>query len=361
MSPLHAAEVPPAPGAGRSTRAPRLVVGLALTAAAAALVVMVPRLVHVSWTSVLTTLATVSLGWLAVLAVVWLAGMWAHTLVLTSSMPGLSSRRALGLNLAGSAVANSVPLGGAVSMGLTTAMARSWGFARVELATFLTVSNVWNLLFRALFGAFALAFLLTGLPHGAVASAAPVALGAAVLVVVTIVLLLARERWAALLGRGAGTLADLVHRLRGGEPGDLAGAGARGAVEVRATTLRVIGSSWHQMSVGMVVYLSLLCLLLDLCLHAIGTPVPVATVVAAVAVERLLSAVPVTPGGAGVAELGIVAVLTLSGTAPLAAASAAVLYRLFTFALEIPVGLGVAAGWGALRWRRHHVREQVAA
>jgi uncharacterized protein (TIRG00374 family) len=86
--------------------------------------------------------------------------------------------------------------------------------------------------------------------------------------------------------------------------------------------------------------------LLDLCLTVTDGPRMLGLVVAAVALERLVTALPITPGGAGVAELGLVGVLTLGGADPTVAVGATMLYRLFTFAMEIPVGLLVAAGWG---------------
>jgi uncharacterized membrane protein YbhN (UPF0104 family) len=67
-------------------------------------------------------------------------------------------------------------------------------------------------------------------------------------------------------------------------------------------------------------------------------------VCAAVGLERLLTAVPVTPGGSGVAELGLVAVLAAGAgpTAAPAAAAGALLYRVFTYLLEVPVGAPLA-------------------
>ena len=122
-------------------------------------------------------------------------------------------------------------------------------------------------------------------------------------------------------------------------------------IRVRRQALRLIARSWPRLSLGMLGYLALLALLLDLCLRAIGSPQAVLVVVAAVGVERLASAVPLTPGGAGVAELGLVGCLTVCGVDPVTAVAATLLYRLFTFFLEIPAGLLVTAGWGLSRRR----------
>jgi uncharacterized protein (TIRG00374 family) len=99
-------------------------------------------------------------------------------------------------------------------------------------------------------------------------------------------------------------------------------------------------------------YVLMLGVLLMVCLQAVGQPVPWLVVLAAVGLERLSGAVPFTPGGVGVADLTLVTVLTAAGADPAAAAAATLLYRLFTFGLEIPVGGAVALGWAVLRRRR---------
>jgi uncharacterized membrane protein YbhN (UPF0104 family) len=309
-----------------------------------------PRTAGASWHDVLLAARSVSLGWLLVLVVVWWAGLLAHSLVLTSSLPGLTSRRAVSLNLAGSAVANSVPLGGAVSMGVTTAMARSWGFAPVALGAFLTVSAIVNFVIRLLVGLVALswlAFTQTGTTWRASGWMLFTAGAAALPVLVAF----ARERSTARLGALAGRSLSLVRRHSPALTADRSRSMALAFIRVRRQTMTLIRRSWQRLSVGMVGYLALLCLLLDLCLRAIGSPQPLLVVVAAVGVERLASAVPITPGGAGVAELGLVGSLTVCGVSPVTAVAATLLFRLFTFFLEIPVGLLVAAGWGLGRRR----------
>jgi uncharacterized membrane protein YbhN (UPF0104 family) len=71
-------------------------------------------------------------------------------------------------------------------------------------------------------------------------------------------------------------------------------------------------------------------------------------VLAGYAVDRVLTLAVLTPGGAGVAETGIAATLVTLGGAPAVMAAAVLLYRGFTFALEIPVGGAWLAGWLAM-------------
>lgn len=321
-----------------------------------ALLGLLPRTTGASWTDVLAAVRSVSVGWLVVLSAVWWAGLVAHSLVLTSSLPGLTSRRAVSLNLAGSAVANSVPLGGALSMGVTTAMARSWGFAPVALGAFLTVSAVWNVLVRLIVGLLALTWLAVT-QSGNIWQASGAMLGSVVLAVLLAAWVLARERSTARFGWRIGMLLNGFGRAQRrrheatGRVVDHSTALALSFIRVRRQALLLIAVSWARLSLGMLGYLALLALLLGLCLRAVGSPQPVLVVVAAVGVERLASAVPLTPGGAGVAELGLVGCLTVCGVNPVTAVAATLVYRLFTFFLEIPAGLLVTAGWGLARRR----------
>ncbi len=221
---MHDAGVPPppAPPVGATPLRQRLaawVVGATLLSATAAVLALLPRHAGTSWSEVASLARDVRPPWVLALTVVWLAGLTAHSLVLTSSLPGLSTRRALGLNLAGSAVANSVPLGGALSMGLTTSMARSWGFGATRLATFLTVSNVWNVLGRLLAGAVALAWIVRHLPSGTATATAAVAAGACAALVVTAAVALASGRVAARTGAVVGVVVALLHGVRAGHAG----------------------------------------------------------------------------------------------------------------------------------------------
>jgi uncharacterized membrane protein YbhN (UPF0104 family) len=329
------------PRSGPVRWAPRVAATLLVAALPVVSLGYLPRVMGATWPQVVTAARSVSLTWLGALTVVWLAGLLAHSLVLTSSLPGLTSRRAVGLNLAGSAVANSVPMGGAISVGLTGAMARSWGFAPIALGGFVAVSTVWNVLVRLVAGLLGLSWL--ALTHSAtVLNNSVWVIGAASLVLVAFAGLLARERTAARLGGMAGALLD---RLSPGGPATRGPHLALTVIRARRQTLQLIRRAWLRLSLGMAGYLALLCLLMDLCLHAIGAPQSLVVAAAAVGVERLVSAVPFTPGGAGVAELGMVACLTVCGVNPVAAVAATFIYRIFTFFMEIPVGLAVTVAW----------------
>ena len=59
---------------------------------------------------------------------------------------------------------------------------------------------------------------------------------------------------------------------------------------------------------------------------------------AAFALVRLLAAVPITPGGLGVVELGLAGALVLAGGAKAQVVAAVLVFRVLTFLLPIPIG-----------------------
>jgi uncharacterized membrane protein YbhN (UPF0104 family) len=67
------------------------------------------------------------------------------------------------------------------------------------------------------------------------------------------------------------------------------------------------------------------------------------------ACERVLTAVPVTPGGSGVVEVTITALAMALGGSPAVSTAGVLLYRGFTFGLEIVVGAVWLLGWLAVR------------
>jgi uncharacterized membrane protein YbhN (UPF0104 family) len=75
---------------------------------------------------------------------------------------------------------------------------------------------------------------------------------------------------------------------------------------------------------------------------------------AAFAFVRLVSALPVTPGGVGVVELGYAAVMTIGMDDATSAkvVAAILLFRAITYALPVPLGAGSYLVWrGNRTWR----------
>ena len=311
-------------------------------AAAALLALALPRVAGVPWSQIGRALAGLSVAQLVLLAVVWLAGLWVHTPALTAALPGLSHRRAFLLNLTGSFVANLLPLGGAAGTVANWRMARSWGFASVAFVRWALVTNLFDVALKLVLPGIAFGWLgVAGVEATSTVHAAAYA-GLALLTVVALaVWLLARDdravRW---LGDRADRLCARVRLLRPTGEGYAARAAA-----FRRDSAALVADGWPQMVFGKAAYAALQAVLLWLSLRMLGADVNPAVVVAAYAVERILSIAVITPGATGVVEVGVTGVLVALGVAATPAAAGVLLYRAFTFGMEIPVG-----GLSMLAW-----------
>ncbi len=288
------------------------------------------------WLATLEVLGGVAPAWLLLLSVVWLGGLWVHTVALVAAMPGLSHGRAFYLNLTGSAASNVLPLGGAAGTALNYWSCRRWGFTGTAFVGWAFVTNLWDNALRLGLPAVAVVWLVllgeqpaTGLLGlaltGLIALAGFLALAAALL----------HGTWAdRLVGWAATRLLPTVETEGGsttGAVGDL--------TELRRYTGLLLRRSAPRVALGKVAYAVAQGLLLWLCLAAVGAETTAVVTTAAFAVERLASLAVLTPGGSGVAEVGAVAILAGSGVPGAEAAAAVLLYRTFIFVLEIPGGI----------------------
>jgi len=315
-----------------------------LAGGAALIWLALPVASGVTWHQLAPAASRVPAGWLVGLAALWLLGLLAHTITLTGALPGLAHRRALMLSLTGSAVANVLPLGGAAGVALNYRMARSWGHPGGAIGTYTVVTNIWDVLAKLLLPVAALPVVL--LTASAAGSTVVSAFAAGALVLV----LLAAAGLATLSSPSAadraGRCADRVLGSR------LRGRSCRVAlVRLQADTSLVIRTRWRRLSLGMVMYTALLFALLLGCLTATGAGLGVTAVLAGFTVERLLTLAGLTPGGAGVVEVGLATTLLAFPGSPVGVALGVLLYRALTFGLEIPVGGITLAAW---LWSRHH-------
>jgi uncharacterized membrane protein YbhN (UPF0104 family) len=306
-------------------------------------VVLLPRAVGTSWATVGGVLGRISLPGIAALTAVWIAGLWAHSFVLAASLPGLTKRRGLTLSLTGSAVSNVLPLGGAAGTGLNFAMTRRWGFTSAAFGGFLAITTLINIV--AKLGVVAVALALTPIVHGA--SALPIGRTGLLLMPVLaalagVVWFLASPNAAALTGRALDRLIGVFRRRS---------VLVTSLPELRISIRRVVRRGWRPMTLGMAAYLLLQLALLWLCFHLLGVSLSLPVLVTGLAVERLLTLITITPGGAGVVEVGTTAALVALGGDPAAIAAGLLLFRGFTYLLEIPVG-GVTLGIWLLHDRR---------
>jgi uncharacterized membrane protein YbhN (UPF0104 family) len=309
-----------------------IVAAAAMALAVLLMLVVMPRVTGVGWDDSSDRVASVPLPQIWQLVAVWAVGLWLHTFVLQASLPGLGTRRALALNLGGSGISNVLPFGGAAGVGLNYAMLRSWGYSQIEISAFVTVSNAVVAVVKVLI-AVGGAIALSTMPS--VATGAPLRPSRTVELAALLV-----------LGAVTGAVAAMATSVRTRARVRALGSATRRAMAAMAHVLR---SGWRLITLGGVGYPALQALLLCLCVRSAGGTVTVIACLAAYAVERLLTLVPLTPGGVGFVETAATATLVAFGTDATAAAAGVILFRLFTYFVEIPLGGVVTMLWLAGR------------
>jgi putative heme transporter len=295
-----------------------------------------PHALGIGWHDTTREIATIPFWDVMCLVGVWAAGLWLHTIVLRRALPGLSRRRAFALNLGGSSVSNVLPFGGAAGIGLNYAMLRSWGYNRVQITAFATVSNLVVALVKiaiAITGVVALSFM----PDIAAQLSRPTSPGAI----------------AVFAGLATAIAAGSGGYLRWGR-GRVRGPVGGWVTQIWEQCAHVLRRGWGGLAFGGIGYPILQVLLMWSCLIALQVDVTVGAVLAAYAVERMLTLVPITPGGVGVVETAATAVLVGFGADPVGAAAGVVLFRIFSYLIEIPLGAVVAAAWFARSRRSGH-------
>jgi uncharacterized membrane protein YbhN (UPF0104 family) len=153
------------------------------------------------------------------------------------------------------------------------------------------------------------------------------------------------EQLAHRVGARIGRASDRLRRLARKAPGpDL----ADGTVRFRRDAIGLIRTRWLRLTATTLVsHLSLYVVLL-LALRHVGvaeSEVSWIEALAAFAFVRLISALPITPGGLGVVELGLTAALVAAGGEEAAVVAAVLVFRALTYLLPIPIGLVLYVKW----------------
>jgi len=304
---------------------------------------------------------------LEVLAI-FLVGLWnlvTYWFVLTAALPGLRFREASVVNQASTAVSNTLPAGGAIGVGVTVSMLTSWGFRLPAIGLQAVVTGIWNNFVKLGMPVLALVLLaLEGTITAARLVAALIGIGVLVGAVVLFALLLRSDRLARIVGKKVGRVINGVLRLIRRDPLD--GFDER-ASHFRSGTTELLARRWFRLTLSTLVSHISLYLVLLIALRNVGVSqgeLSWIAVLAAFAFVRLISALPLTPGGVGVVELGYAAVLTI-GLDDLVSAqvvAAILLFRAITYLLPIPLGLISYLVWrGNRSWRLSHEERDVLA
>jgi len=275
----------------------------------------------------------------------WLANM--------AALPGLRLGQAAVVTQTTTSVANTIPAGGAVAVCLTYQILGSWGFTPSAISLYVLVTGVWNVFLKLGLPILALGMLaITGdLTRGLVVAAI---IGVVVLLVAVTLfgLVLWKKAFARRIGDGLGRAVSWVLRLM--RRPSISGWG-EAAVRFRKQTIVLVARRWPWLTFTTVLSHLALYFVLLLSLRHVGVSeqeVSWAQVLAVFAFGRLIAALPITPGGLGVIELGYIGGLVAAGGDEAQVVAAVLLFRVLTYGLQIPIGGFTYLIWRAKRdWR----------
>jgi uncharacterized protein (TIRG00374 family) len=266
--------------------------------------------------------------------------LYTYWLANKAALPGLGLWRSAVVTQTGTSVANTVPAGGAVAIGMTYAILHSWGFTGGETALFVGVTGIWNTFTKLGLPVVALGLLVaTGNTSPALVSAAGVGIAVLIVAIALLALVFKSSAAARKVGELLGRVVSWFRRpLRKAPVTDL---GDR-AVDFRRKTIVLVERRWIKLTLTTVLSQVALFLVLLLSLRHMGVSEQEVSTVEAFAVytfARLLSAVPITPGGVGVIDLGYIGGITAIDRPESAQIIAAVLiFRVLTYGIQIPIG-----------------------
>jgi uncharacterized membrane protein YbhN (UPF0104 family) len=276
------------------------------------------------------------------------ASMVSYWITIRAVLPSIGLRQAAAVNLGSNAVANTLPAGGALAMGVSWAMLSSWGLSTAGYVLYTLVTGIWNVFTLLGMPILALLVLVTATrPDATLITAAAAGLAVLAAMATGLGLLLRSQAFALRAGRALQRPLVIVSRLaRRPPPADA--AGLLSGFRDRAGAL-LAARGWRITAATVASYLVLWLVLLA-CLRGTGlsqAQVPWQTSLAAFAFIRLLTALPITPGGIGITELGLVGILAAGADhrVSVQVTAAVLLYRAVTYLPPIPLGALACLTW----------------
>jgi uncharacterized membrane protein YbhN (UPF0104 family) len=273
-----------------------------------------------------------------------------------ASLPGLRTAPAAVCNQTTTSVADTIPAGGYVAVGLVYAIYRSWGFSNASITLSVLITGIWNILMKLGLPVIALiAIVATGTVSTSLLIAAGIGLALLVTGVMLFGLILWKKTFARAIGAFFTRLVNAILRpFRKGPVDDWGEV----AVRFRRKSIDLVAARWVWLTLTTVLSHLALYVVLLLSLRAVGVSdqeVSWAQVLGVFAFGRLLTAIPLTPGGLGVIELSYIGGLILAGRdhadvppdvfhAQIAAG--VLVFRTLTYGIQIPIG-----GFTYVIWR----------
>jgi len=322
------------------------VVGIAVVAAVFAFVL--PRIAdygevwgvveRLSWKQIVALLVATLLN-LATFAPPWMA-----------ALPQLGFRRAFVVTQASTASTYLAPGGAAVGVALSYAMLRGWGLPAHSVALAAALTGILNQFALLGFPVIALALLtLQQEQNAALQTVAVVGLAVFVVAAAGFAVGLSTPQLARYVGNTAARLANRSLRILRRKP---VGWTGESFVRFRDEAVHLLRRRWHVLTLATLAGQLSVFVVFLVSLRVVGvsaSEVSGAEAFAAWSLVRLLGSLPITPGGLGVVEVGLVAALVGFGGANAEVVAAVLIYRFLTIVPTLILGLLAGATWRRLK------------
>jgi uncharacterized membrane protein YbhN (UPF0104 family) len=288
-----------------------------------------------------------------------------------ASLPGLRTAQAAVCNQTTTTVADTVPAGGYIALGLTYGIYRSWGFSNGAITLSILITGVWNIFMKLGLPIIALAALaITGAASASLVTAAVIGVAILIAGVVLFGLILWKESFARSIGSFFSRVVNKVLGVvRKGPVDDWGDAAAR----FRQNSIELVRDRWELLTLTTIVSHLALYFILLLSLRHVGVSeeeLSWAQILGVFAFGRLLTAVPLTPGGLGVIELSYIGGLILAGrdhadvppeVFRAQVAAGVLVFRLLTYGIQIPIGAFTYVIWRRNKsWRKEPPADALA-
>jgi putative heme transporter len=328
----------------KNRRRQLIIVGLGLAVVVGTFAFVLPRIAD--YGEVWDVVRDLSWSQLGVLVLATLLNLATYAPPWQAALPGLRFRQAFVLTQASTASTYIAPGGAAVGMALAFAMLRGWGFRTSTVTLAVALTGVWNQFVTLGFPLVALALLtLENQQNALLQTVALVGLALFVLAAAAFAVGLSSERLARRVGDLAARLASWAKRVIHRGPVSWTG---ESFARFRNGAVGLLRRRWHVLTLATLTgHLSVFLLLL-VCLRVFGVSggeVSVIEAFAAWSLIRLLGAIPITPGGLGVIEVGLTTALVGFGGDNAEVVAAVLVYRFLTIVPTLVLGLIAGATW----------------
>jgi putative heme transporter len=289
------------------------------------------------------SLDTAAIGALAIVTIV---NILVYVLPFIAVLPGLSFWRGFVLRQATFVIANALPGGGAIGIGIQYAMLGSYGYSGTAATAAIILTGWWNMLATiSLPGLAGLALLLTGEITRQTAIAAGFGLAIAAFSLGTFFLIFRSKALARRFGDWLDRL-DMRLRKRMGKAPTKPKA-QRQILSFRSTSYDTVMQRWHLLAISNVLQQLAQFAVLYVALNVLqpeGT-ISVTLALGLFALARLGTFIPLSPAGVGTVDAIMVSLLIGAGVPNEAALASTLIWRFLTLVPQLLIGALMLALW----------------